>query len=203
MSLNSVFSRIIIKLKSILIYYLFQYPRILKYMLLSNSKKIIGKAIYNQPAQLSGNGIIMFGENVNIGINISPYFYNGCCYIDARNKESVIEMGDDIWINNNCIIISEGAGIKIGNKTLLGLNVEIIDSDFHDLNPLKRFGGKINMAKIVIEENVFIGNNVKILKGVTIGENSIIANGSVVTKSISKNTIVGGNPAKEIRKLVY
>lgn len=54
---------------------------------------------------------------------------------------------------------------------------------------------------MIIEDNVFIGNNVKIPKGVRIGKNSVIAYGSIVTKSIPANVIAGGNPAKMVRKI--
>lgn len=99
------------------------------------------------------------------------------------------------------MLISEGEGITIGDKTLIGLNVEITDSDFHDLHPDRRTCGTPATAKVILGSNVFIGSNVKILKGVTIGDNSIIANGSIVTKSIPKNVIAGGIPAKIIKKI--
>jgi len=84
---------------------------------------------------------------------------------------------------------------------LIGTNVEIIDSDFHMLNPLNRLNGTPKMGKVVIHNNVFIGSNVKILKNLFIGENSVIANGSIVTKNIPDNVVAGGNPCKVIRNL--
>ena len=189
------------KLKNILGYYVFQYPRILKYKLLSNCPNVIGKPRYNQPVQLLGGGTIVFGKNVNLGVSPSPHFYSGYGYIDARKENSKVLIADDVWINNNFMIASEGEGIEIGAKTLIGLNVEITDSDFHDLHPDKRMGGIPKTAKVIIGKNVFIGSNVKILKGVTIGDNSVIANSSVVTKSIPANVIAGGYPCKVIKEL--
>lgn len=180
---------------------IFQKLRILKYRLLSNCKLVIGNPKINQPVQFVGGGTILFGKNVNLGYFPSPYFYNSCIYVEARNKETKIVFGDNIYINNNCVFIAEGEGIEIGSNTLIGTNCEIIDSDFHDLNPNRRTNGKAKTAKVMIGKNVFIGNNVKIMKGVTIGDNSVIANSSVVTKSIMENVIVGGNQAKIIKRL--
>ena len=145
----------------------------------------------------------MFGKNVNLGVQPSHHLYSGYGYIDARKEQSKIVIGDNVWINNNFMIVSEGEGIEIGAKTLIGLNVEISDSDFHDLHPDRRMGGIPKTAKVLIGKNVFIGSNVKILKGVTIGDNSVIANSSVVTKSISANVIAGGYPAKVIKQIDF
>ena len=122
-------------------------------------------------------------------------------YIDARNIVSKIVIGDNVHINNNFFICSEGEGIEIGENTLIGINCQIMDSDFHDLDPEKRTTGVPKTPKVIIGKNVFIGNNVSILKGVTIGDNSVIGTGAVVTKSVPANTIAGGNPAVVIRDL--
>ena len=145
----------------------------------------------------------MFDKNVNLGVAYSPQFYTSYGYIDARKKHSMIKIGKDVWINNNFNICSEGEGIDIGANTIIGVNIEISDSDFHDLHPNKRMSGYPKTAKVVIGKNVFIGNGVKILKGVCIGDNYVIAAGSIVTKSIPKNTIAGGIPAKVIRSLDF
>jgi|SaaInl8_200m_RNA_FD_contig_111_169589_length_9493_multi_4_in_0_out_0_5 acetyltransferase-like isoleucine patch superfamily enzyme len=191
------------KIKNTIIYYIFQYPRIIKYKFLSDCKNVIGSPKYNQPTQLLGEGTIMFGKNVNLGVKPSPHLYSGYGYIDARKLNSKIFIGDNVWINNNFMITSEGEGIEIGARTLIGLNVEISDSDFHDLHPDKRIGGVPKKSKVVISENVFIGSNVKILKGVTIGKNSVLANSSVVIKSIPENVIAAGNPCKVIKQIDF
>lgn len=203
MTINEFIFKVNRRLKNYLGYFVFQYPRVLKYKILSNCKVVIGKAKYNQPTLLSGGGRIMFGKNVNLGVNQSPLFYSGYGYIDARKQHSKIVIGDNVWINNNFNICSEGEGIEIGEDTLIGLNFEVSDSDFHDLHPDRRMSGIPNTAKVSIGKNVFIGSNVKILKGVTVGDNSVIANSSVVTKSIPSNVIAGGYPAKVIRELDF
>ena len=138
---------------------------------------------------------------MNLGVVASPGFYNMYGYIDARNIVSKIVIGDNVHINNNFFICSEGEGIEIEENTLIGINCQIMDSDFHDLDPEKRTTGILKTAKVIIGKNVFIGNNVSILKGVTIGDNSVIGTGAVVTKSIPANTIAAGNPAVVIRDL--
>ncbi len=131
----------------------------------------------------------------------NPHFYSGYGYIDVRRKNSAIKFDNNVSLNNDFIIISEGEGIEIGENTLIGLNVEITDSDFHVLHPERRKGGMPRTAKVTIGKNVFIGSNVKILKGVTIGDNSVIANSSIVTKLIPENVIAGGYPCKVIKNL--
>lgn len=201
MYINKIIFRVKRKIRNIIAYYIFQFPRILKYKLLSNCKVIIGKPKYNQPTLLSGEGTIIFGKNVNLGVNPSPYFYNGYGYIEARKGSSKIIIGNDVWLNNNFVIISEGEGIEIGDKTIIGINVEIIDSDFHHLLPDSRMEKRPKTGKVSIGKNVFIGSNVKILKGVTIGDDSVIANSSIVTRSIPDNVVAGGFPAEVIRGL--
>jgi len=188
-------------IKNRAIFYIFQFPRIVKYRLLSNSKNVLGRPQCNQPVVLLGKGTIQFGKNVNLGVVASPGFYNMYGYIDARNIVSKIVIGDNVHINNCFFICSEGEGIEIRENTLIGTNCQIMDSDFHDLDPERRTTGIPKTAKVIIGKNVFIGNNVSILKGVTIGDNSVIGTGAVVTKSVPANTIAGGNPAVVIRDL--
>ncbi|MDP3830862.1 MAG: acyltransferase [Ignavibacteriaceae bacterium] len=95
--------------------------------------------------------------------------------------------------------------IRIGKHLTCGGNVSIWDTDFHPLGVMDRRNNnteKIQSKPIEIGNDVFIGGNSIILKGVTIGDGSIIAAGSVVTKSIPPNEIWGGNPIKFIRKIV-
>ena len=179
--------------------YLVQQPRILKYRILSRTKNVSGKGRIFQPVLFQGSGKISIGNDVNFGYHLSPQFYTGYTYIEARNPESIISIGDKCWINNSCTIVSESEGIKIGSRCLMGTNVEIYDSDFHDLHPQNRFGGKAKVASVSIGDNVFIGSNARILKGVSIGDNSVIANSSVVVSSIPSNVIAAGNPARAIK----
>lgn len=179
---------------------LIQYFRRVKYSFLSVCD-IEGKPKLNQPALFLGEGKVIIKGTVNIGVFQSPLYLSTYAYIDVRNKTSIIVIEDGVWLNNNAFLCSDGAGIFIGRNTLAGINLEIVDSDFHNLEPDKRMGYPYKIKPVHIGENVFLGSNVKILKGVTIGNNSVIASGSIVTKDIPKNVIAGGNPAKVIRNL--
>jgi tetratricopeptide (TPR) repeat protein len=79
--------------------------------------------------------------------------------------------------------------------------VEIFDSDFHELDPARRRGGTPNTAHVDIGANVFVGSEVKILKGVTIGANTVVGNGAIVTASLPADVIAVGSPARVLRAL--
>jgi acetyltransferase-like isoleucine patch superfamily enzyme len=175
---------------------LYQRIRILKFKALSDCKDVQGRPILMQPVQLVGKGSIRFGGGVTLGWFPAAYFFSGYIYIEARSPGSVIQIEEGVCINNNSVLVSDGAGIFIGKRTMLGSHCEVIDSDFHDLHPERRADGVAKTAQVIIEENVLIGANVKILKGVRIGKNAVVANGSVVTRSIPENAVAFGNPAR-------
>jgi maltose O-acetyltransferase len=183
------------------IIFLIQKPRIWKYMIISNLK-IRGKPRRKQPLQAIGRGVLIVGNEVTFGAFPSPGFLSTYSYIEARGVNSSIEIGDGTAINNGFVAIAEHTQIKIGDKCLIGANCEIIDSDFHGLKVDDRSFSRVEWSRPVsIENNVFLGSNVKIMKGVTIGEGAVIANSSVVTKDIPPQSIAGGNPARVIKVL--
>lgn len=179
----------------------YQRIRVYVFKCLSTNTRISGIPRVNQPTIFAGEGQIKFGNNVWLGYYPSPKFYSGSIHIEARRQTAEIIFGNNIYINNNFSIISESSSITIGDDVLIGTDVEIIDSDFHNLNPLERNSGTHQSKPVVIHRNVFIGSNVCIMKGVTIGENSVIANGAIVTSSFPANVIIGGNPAKIIKSI--
>ena len=179
----------------------FQYFRKVIFRYLSENVTIVGKPIINQPTLFLGKGIIEFGEKVNIGYYPSPFYFSGNAHFEARTINSKITIGNNVYFNNNFVVISEQS-VTLGNNLLIGTNVEIYDSDFHNVNPNLRFGGHPYLQDpVVIEDNVWIGSNVKILKGVCIGRNSVISNGAVVTKNIPANVVAGGIPAVIIKEI--
>lgn len=93
--------------------------------------------------------------------------------------------------------------LTIGNNVNIGGNVLLIDTDCHPIDyELRRVSTKgTKFAPIVVEDDVWIGAQSIILKGVTIGARSVIAAGSVVTKSVPANCIAGGNPCRVIREI--
>jgi maltose O-acetyltransferase len=178
-----------------------QQPRIWKYNLLSTCRRIEGEPVRLQPVLFVGPGQVILGDRVIFGWKSSPLFYAGYCHVETTVPDARIEIGDRTEFNNNLMIKSEGAGIKIGRDGLFGANVEIFDSNFHDLDPRRRKAGSQAMAPVEIGDNVFIGMGVKILKGVTIGSDSVIGAGSVVSASIPAGVVAAGSPARVIRDL--
>ena len=103
------------------------------------------------------------------------------------------------------VVVARSKQIRIGKNCMIAPNVVITDSDWHNVWPPKKRKELLSHdadAGVTLEENVWIGMNVLILKGVTIGQNCVIAAGSVVTKSIPQNCLAGGNPAKVIKQYV-
>src|SRR5439155_12186150 len=143
-------------------------PRIWKSRALSTCERVTGTPIVHQPVLFLGDGTISLGRDVEFGWPTSGGFYNGYCHVEAFARESVVEIGDGAQVNNDALIKSEGPGICIGPRALLGSRVCIYDSDFHELHPDRRRGGRPATAPVELEENVFIGDGVLILKGVTI-----------------------------------
>ncbi|SCI41332.1 MULTISPECIES: sugar O-acetyltransferase [unclassified Romboutsia] len=131
----------------------------------------------------------LIGKAVDESFGLFPPFYTDC----GKN----IEIGKRVFINAGCKFQDQG-GIIIKDNVLIGHNVVLATLN-HEIDPNKR--GDMYPSPIVIGENVWIGSNATILPGVTIGYGSIIAAGAVVTKNIPKNVVVGGVPAKVIRKI--
>lgn len=109
-----------------------------------------------------------------------------------------IYVGDNFYAGYNFTVL-DMAEVKIGNNCMIGPNVNIYTTG-HNIKPKDRNKTGYEI-KIAIGDNVWIGGNSTILPGVTIGENSIVAAGSVVTSNVPKNVIVAGNPAKILRKI--
>jgi acetyltransferase-like isoleucine patch superfamily enzyme len=118
-----------------------------------------------------------------------------------------IKLGDHSGLSS--AVLSSRASITIGRYVMIGGNVRIFDHDWHSLDPVARRAPEldaadIKCAPIMIGDDVFIGANAIILKGVTIGARSIVAAGSVVTlKDIPEDSLVAGNPARIIKSLSY
>lgn len=119
---------------------------------------------------------------------------NRACMISTLTKNAVIEIGDNCGFSG--VVIGSFRSIKIGNNLKCGANTTITDSDWHLDDPRSGIP-----ASIFIGDNVWIGVNCIVLKGVSIGNNTVIGAGSVVTKSIPENVIAAGNPCKVIKYL--
>lgn len=107
-------------------------------------------------------------------------------------------IGRNVFVNQNCTFYDLG-GLDIADDVMIGPNVSLITSG-HPIAPSER-RAFVTAKPIVIERNVWIAAGVTIIGGVTVGENSVVAAGSVVTRDVPPNTLVGGNPARVIRPI--
>ena len=130
----------------------------------------------------------LIGKKVDDSFVLIPPFYT------AGGVD--ISVGRNVFVNQNCTFYDLG-GLDIADDVMIGPNVSIITSG-HPIEPSRRRA--FTTAKpIVIERNVWIAAGATIIGGVTVGENSVVGAGSVVTRNVPPNTLVGGNPAGVIR----
>lgn len=157
------------------------------------------------------NGIpyvrVASGSRITIGDNVTINSSFLCNPAGLNHRTILFTLpGAEILIGNNVgvsgVTIYSATSIHIGNNVLLGANVVLYDTDFHQLNPLDRRAGiqdSIRTSPVVIEDDVFIGANSIILKGSRIGKGSVIGAGSVVTKDVPPFAVAAGNPARVIK----
>jgi acetyltransferase-like isoleucine patch superfamily enzyme len=132
----------------------------------------------------------LIGKQVDDSFVLTPPFYT--------TGGVDISVGRNVFVNQNCTFYDLG-GLTIADDVMIGPNVSLITSG-HPLAPSQRRACVI-AKPIAIERNVWIAAGATIIGGVTVGENSVVAAGSVATKDIPANTLVGGNPARVIRSI--
>jgi acetyltransferase-like isoleucine patch superfamily enzyme len=132
----------------------------------------------------------LIGQKVDDSFLLIPPFYSACG-VDIR-------VGRNVFVNQNCTFYDLG-GLDIADDVMIGPNVSLITTS-HPVEPSQRHASVI-AKPIVIERNVWIAAGATIIGGVTVGENSVVAAGSVVTRDVPPNTLVGGNPARVIRSI--
>lgn len=132
----------------------------------------------------------LIGTQVDDGFVLIPPFHT--------TGGTGMKLGRNVFVNQNCTFYDLG-GLAIGDDVMIGPNVSLITSG-HPVEPSRR--RDFVVAKpIVIERNVWIGAGATIIGGVTVGENSVVAAGAVVTRDVAPNVLVGGNPAAVIRSI--
>lgn len=132
----------------------------------------------------------LIGRQVDESFSLVPPFYT----TGGRN----IRIGRNVFMNQNCTIYDLG-GVDIADNVMIGPNVSLI-TEGHPIEPSQR-RAFVTAQPIVMERNVWIAAGAIILGGVTVGENSVVAAGSVVTRNVPSNTLVAGNPARVIRSI--
>src|ERR1700678_1772130 len=132
----------------------------------------------------------LIGKKVDESFLLIPPFYT------AGGDE--IRVGRNVFVNQNCTFYDLG-GLDIADDVMIGPNVSIITTG-HPLEPSRRRAATIGKP-IMIETSVWIAASAIIIGGVTVGAHSVVAAGSVVTKDVPANSLVGGNPARVIRSI--
>ena len=154
---------------------------------------------FDQVTLFQGAGMVEIGERCTFGFRLGGFHRGGSIELQARYKNAKIRIGENVSTNNN-IFLCAANYIEIGKNTLIGQNVSIMDHEAHGIDPERRRElGEI--GKVIIHPNVWVGNNVSILKNSEVGENSIVAAGAVVAGKFPANVIIGGVPAKIIKTL--
>jgi acetyltransferase-like isoleucine patch superfamily enzyme len=158
----------------------------------------VGKGLQlEQLPYITGTGGIELGDHVDISGKISFSFNDRFC----RPR---IVLGDRVFVGHRCGFVA-AAGVTVGADTLIATGTSIRDNDGHPLDPEARRSRRpidpADAAPVVIGQNVWIGSECLILKGVTIGDNAVIGACSVVTSDIPANCIAVGAPARVLRRL--
>ena len=145
--------------------------------------------VYHEPGELRELFSKLIGKPVDEQFGLFPPFYTDF----GKN----ITLGKNVFINAGCKFQDQG-GIFIDDGALIGHGVVIATLN-HDMDPEKRQA--LHPSPVHIGKNVWIGANSTITPGVTIGDNAVVAAGAVVTKDVAADTVVGGVPAKPIKKI--
>lgn len=148
--------------------------------------------------KLVGCDITMRGKNNHLEIEDGVRIHRST--IEIMGDNCLVKIGKNSMIGDNCYLVvkEENIHLTIGKSCGLSRNIKVMTSDGH---PIFQNNIRINNAQnIVIGNNIWIGDNVTILKGVEVSNDSVIGINSVVTKSVPPNTVVAGNPAKVIKE---
>lgn len=183
----------------------FYFNRLSKFILPNLSQIINKKLVFKgypiciQKLIVTGAGNVQIGSVCSFGYRLGGHFSRGCIEIQPRYKNSQIKIGSNVVTNNNLLLCAANY-IEIGDDTLIGQGVSILDHEAHGIDPAKRRQlGEI--GKVIIGKNVWIGNDVTILKNSEVGDNTVVAAGAIVAGKFPENVIIGGIPAKIIKPL--
>jgi maltose O-acetyltransferase len=172
--------------------------RICLFEALSNAACTGSKPKILQPVLITGPGKVVCETNVTLGWFPSPDFWSGYIHFDTRSAEALITLKENSSVSNSVVFCCKQA-VSIGKNALIGANVQFIDFDGHEIHPDRRRQSDGLCKSITIGDNVWIGSNVMILKGVSVGDRSIIGAGSIVTGDIPAGVVAAGNPCRVIK----
>lgn len=163
-----------------------------------------GWKLYGLPiVQKHRRSILRIGHNLNLRSTVrsNPLGPSHACILSTRRPGAELRIGDDFGMTGGAIVCEER--IIIGDRVTVGANTVIADTDFHPLDPARRYEAPLDGATrpVIVEDDVFIGMQCLVVKGVTIGRGSVIGAGSVVTRDIPPHSIAAGNPARVLKTL--
>ncbi|MDQ3706109.1 MAG: acyltransferase [Chloroflexota bacterium] len=150
--------------------------------------------ITNGKLVVKGPGKVIFGDNINAWCHAEKNVFI------TYQPETRITVGDGARISGMAAM--SHSSITVGPRCMVA-SVIMVDTDFHNTDPVLRHDpdAPFAVAPIELKENVWVAGQTAILKGVTIGENSIVAFRAVVTKDVPANSIVAGNPARVVKEI--
>jgi acetyltransferase-like isoleucine patch superfamily enzyme len=143
---------------------------------------------------IKGSGRVIFGDDINAWAHAEKNVFI------TYTPDSLITVGSGTRLNGAGVMAY--TQIDIGPRCILGSTL-IFDSDFHPLDPVHRHDpdAPVTCAPINIEENAWLAGQSSVLKGVTVGKNSVVGFRAVVSEDVPPNVVVAGNPAKIVKKL--
>ena len=150
-------------------------------------------------------GKLFIGDNVTIKSSFLSNLIGlySRTIIVTRTSEAEINIGNNVGISGATIYARKS--ITVGDNTLIGGNVKILDNDFHPIEIEARNADikeKIGVKPVIIGKNCFIGCNSIILKGTELGDGCVVGAGAVVSGKFENNCVIAGNPAKVVKKLL-
>lgn len=167
--------------------------------------EVQGRVLFQGRVYWRSRGLCQVGDGllVNSGYRHNPSGLMGGGTIIVVEPGARLSIGRNVGISNSTLYCKQR--IDIGDNALIGTDCKIYDYDFHSLFPHERSArpetpGK--SAPVTIENDVFIGTGVIILKGVRVGQGAVIAAGAVLTRSVPAGELWAGNPARRIRRIL-
>jgi maltose O-acetyltransferase len=157
----------------------------------------VGRGVrFYQRTILSGEGSVRIGQRTTLGYPIGGGFSGSRCELQARYPDAVISLGHNVAVNNGFLVIA-AKSVEIGDGCLIGKGVQILDFDAHGVAPEERRTSIGRIAPVALGRNVWVGNDAILLKGTRIGDNSIVAAGTVAPGGdYPADVVLGGNPAR-------
>jgi len=139
---------------------------------------------------LRGPGVVILGDNVRIGMTVTPWTYT---------RDAVISIGHGSFVNGTSFACCRE--IRIGDRAILGRS-SIMDTDFHSVQPDRHSPeAPIRVAPVILDDNVWVAAQAGILPGTRIGQNSVVGFGAVCAGVFPANVVIAGNPARVVKSL--